>query len=63
MLTANVIAQQVLNVPGAASRGGGSGFFPGPPGFLQMQAAWSALSATPGPLAIRVQGDEEMEWF
>ncbi len=64
VLTANVIAQQVLNVPGAASRAGGSGFFPAPPGFLLMQAAWSALSATPGPLAIRVQGNEEdMEWF
>lgn len=64
VLTANVIAQQVLNVPGAAVRAGGSGFFPAPSGFLQMQAAWSALSATPGPLAIRVQSDEEdMEWF
>lgn len=35
-----------------------------PPGFQLVQAAWSALSATPPPLSIRVERDKEkLEWF
>ncbi|HEV2845146.1 MAG TPA: hypothetical protein VG477_09900, partial [Thermoanaerobaculia bacterium] len=37
---------------------------PCPPGFVQMSASWSALSATPSPLAIRVEAEKEKsEWF
>jgi hypothetical protein len=35
-----------------------------PPGFDFIQAAWSALSATPPPLAVRVEREKEKrEWF
>lgn len=35
-----------------------------PPGFELVQAAWSALSATPPPLSIRVEREKEKrEWF
>jgi len=57
-----MIAKQVLSLPGAAVTP--TGFFPQPPGFCQVRAAWSALSPTPGPLAIRVENDkEDLEWF
>ncbi len=64
VMSANVIAKQVLDLPGAAIRAGASGFFPRPSGFLQLEAVWSALSATPGPLTVRVQSDKEAsKWF
>jgi hypothetical protein len=64
VVSANVIAKQVLDLPGAAVRAGASGFFPRPSGFLQLEAVWSALSATPGPLTVRVQNDKEAsQWF
>jgi hypothetical protein len=35
-----------------------------PPGFQIVEAAWSALSATPPPLSIRVEREKEkQEWF
>jgi hypothetical protein len=35
-----------------------------PPGFAFLQAAWSALSAAPPPLAVRVEKEKEKrEWF
>jgi hypothetical protein len=35
-----------------------------PPGFLLVQASWSALSATPPPLSLRVEREKEKrEWF
>jgi hypothetical protein len=35
-----------------------------PAGFVEVDAAWSALSATPAPLAIRVEAEKEKrEWF
>jgi hypothetical protein len=35
-----------------------------PPGFAYLQAAWSALSAAPPPLAVRVEKEKEKrEWF
>lgn len=38
--------------------------FPRPAGFTEVNAAWSALSATPAPLAIRVEAEKEKrEWF
>jgi hypothetical protein len=38
--------------------------FPRPAGFTEVDAAWSALSATPAPLAIRVEAEKEKrEWF
>jgi hypothetical protein len=62
VLSANMIAKQVLSLPGAAVTS--SGLFPQPPGFHQIQAVWSALSPTPGPLAVRVEnGKEDLEWF
>ncbi|MFP5287131.1 MAG: hypothetical protein ACLGI9_15425, partial [Thermoanaerobaculia bacterium] len=62
VLSANRIAQQVLSIPGAEATA--SNLFPRPPGFHQIQAAWSALSPTPGPLAVRVENDkEDLEWF
>jgi hypothetical protein len=64
VISANVIAKQVLDLPGTAVRAGASGFFPRPSGFLQLEAVWSALSATPGPLTVRVQNDKEAsQWF
>jgi hypothetical protein len=39
-------------------------FFPVPPGFGVVQAAWSALTATPQPLAVRAETEKEKrEWF
>ncbi|MEA2561045.1 MAG: hypothetical protein QOH06_2549 [Acidobacteriota bacterium] len=62
VLTANMIAKQVLSLPGVAVTA--SSLFPLPPGFCQIQAVWSALSPTPGPLAIRIENDkEDLEWF
>ena len=62
VLSSNRIAKQVLSLPGAAVTP--SSLFPQPPGFCQVHAAWSALSPTPGPLAVRVENDkEDLEWF
>jgi hypothetical protein len=39
-------------------------YFFRPPGYTEVQAAWSALSATPSPLALKVEsGKEKSEWF
>lgn len=59
---ANVIAQQVVAFLDAPTSG--SGFFVAPSGYQTMTAAWSALSATPAPLAIKVTlGSEVASWF
>lgn len=65
VLTSNRIAQQALDLgPGAGPAAEASAFFPLPPGFTQLQAAWSALSRTPGPLAVRTESKkEDREWF
>jgi hypothetical protein len=66
VLTANVIAQQALSQGSVAAARSpeASLLFPRPPGFDQIQAVWSALSATPGPLAVRIQSEkEDLEWF
>ncbi|MBW8874108.1 MAG: hypothetical protein JF614_04030 [Acidobacteria bacterium] len=39
-------------------------FFAIPPGFTEIRAAWSALSATPAPLALRAEVEKERpQWF
>jgi hypothetical protein len=39
-------------------------FFFRPPGYLELGASWSALSASPSPVALKVEaGKEKSEWF
>jgi hypothetical protein len=39
-------------------------FFAPPPGFSEIRAAWSALSATPAPLVLRAEVEKERpQWF
>jgi hypothetical protein len=61
---ANAMAQQVGDrAPGAAASANAA-LFPCPPGFVQVGAAWSALSATPLPLSLRAKaGKEKVPWF
>ncbi|HEX6903012.1 MAG TPA: hypothetical protein VF789_25065 [Thermoanaerobaculia bacterium] len=55
---------QLMNVNAVAAASQASGFYPHPPGFIFLDAAWSALSATPSPLAIRVEAaKEKSQWF
>lgn len=64
VLNSNNIARQVLSLPGSAAPGGASALFPLPSGYRELQAVWSALSASPAPLAVRVRNDEEdATWF
>ncbi len=64
VVNANTIAKQVLDMPGAVVGAGATRFFPAPPGFRRLDAVWSALSATPGPLAVRVESEkEDSSWF
>jgi hypothetical protein len=64
ILNSNVIAQQMLAAPGALSAPPAAAFFPVPPGFATVEAAWSALSADPAPLAFRIKSDkEDTPWF
>jgi hypothetical protein len=43
---------------------GAPALFNVPPGFASLQASWSALSAAPPPLAVRVEKEKEKrEWF
>jgi hypothetical protein len=64
VVNANNIAKQVLALPGAVAGADAAGFFPVPPGFHRLDAVWSALSATPGPLAVRVESEkEDSSWF
>lgn len=62
-VTSNALAAQVAYAP---SRNAAilPGMFPVPPGYHVLSAAWSALSATPGPLVIRVEMEKEAaSWF
>ncbi|HEX3126594.1 MAG TPA: hypothetical protein VH394_04630 [Thermoanaerobaculia bacterium] len=64
VVNANNIAKQVLDMPGAVIGTSAAGLFPEPPGFRRIDAVWSALSATPGPLAVRVESEkEDNAWF
>ena len=39
-------------------------FFASPPGFFEIRASWSALSATPAPLVLRAEVEKERpQWF
>ena len=56
---AQINAGQTLSIAAGAPA-----LFHVPPGFEFIQAAWSALSATPPPLAVRVEQEKEKrEWF
>ncbi|HSK77415.1 MAG TPA: hypothetical protein VLQ45_13260 [Thermoanaerobaculia bacterium] len=60
----NLMAQQVASSAGRPASPAAWTLFDQPQGFLRIEAAWSALSATPAPLVIRVQtGKEKVEWF
>jgi hypothetical protein len=60
----NLMAKQVTSDAGRAASLAAWTLFDQPPGFSRIEAAWSALSANPTPLAIRVQtGKEKVEWF
>ena len=62
-LTDNAMARQVASLRTASAVADVS-LFPCPPGFVQVGAAWSALSATPLPLSLRVkEGKEKVQWF
>ena len=62
-LSSNAIAKQVLTGPGGSGAAAPE-LFPRPPGFAEITAVWSALSAPPAPLAIRLKSDKEVsEWF
>jgi hypothetical protein len=55
---------QINSYQGPVAPAGAPSFFPIPPGFSVMQAAWSALSATPPPLAVHAETEKEKrEWF
>jgi hypothetical protein len=56
---AQINAGQTLSAQASAPA-----FFNIPPGFASLQAAWSALSAAPPPLAVHVEKEKEKrEWF
>ncbi len=60
----NAMARQVSWAPRASSGTVNASLFPVPPGFLQISASWSALSATPSPLSLRAKdGKEKVQWF
>jgi hypothetical protein len=59
----NVLAQQVQLSP-RRPPDPEEGVSPAPPGFRVLAAAWNALSASPGPLAVRVETEKEgTPWF
>jgi hypothetical protein len=56
--------QQVGGRIGNAGPGRQPALFPLAPGLFPIEAGWSALSATPGPLVVRVKESKEKEvWF
>ncbi len=55
---------QINAYQGPGPQAAAPSFFPVPPGFDTVQAAWSALSATPPPLGVRAEREKEKrEWF
>jgi len=62
-LAANSMAQQVaVRAPNTSASPGS--LFPCPPGFVQINAVWSALSATPAALSLRAEAaKEKVQWF
>jgi hypothetical protein len=60
----NAMARQVAQAPRTAPAAADAALFPCPPGFIQVGAAWSALSATPLPLSLRARkAKEKLQWF
>ncbi|HKV09835.1 MAG TPA: hypothetical protein VJ725_16955 [Thermoanaerobaculia bacterium] len=60
----NRMAQQVTSESSRPVSLAAWTLFDQPPGFARVEAGWSALSASPSPLVIRVQtGKEKVEWF
>lgn len=60
-LRSNAIAQQLYTSFAPREQ---DGFFSQPAGFLQLQAAWSALSSSPGPIGIKLERQTEVSpWF
>lgn len=58
--TANSLAVQMQsNVAGPGSAGPLPGTFLVPPGYQEITASWSALSASPGPLVLRFESAKE----
>ena len=62
--TDNAMARQVSWAPRSSSSTLNASLFPCPPGFLQIGASWSALSANPSPLSLRAKDEKEkVQWF
>lgn len=61
----NAMARQVSWSPRASSASTQASLLVCPPGFVQVGAAWSALSATPSALSLKTREDrkENDEWF
>jgi hypothetical protein len=59
-----VDAQVNSSLRSASGPASAPAFFPRPPGFSEIDAAWSALSATPAPLTLRAEVEKERpQWF
>ncbi|HBL28257.1 MAG TPA: hypothetical protein DD490_15590 [Acidobacteria bacterium] len=59
-VTANALAAQMKGASKGPGAGGTPlGMFLIPPGYVEITAAWSALSANPGPLVLRVETVKE----
>ncbi|HEY0556314.1 MAG TPA: hypothetical protein VGG20_18825 [Thermoanaerobaculia bacterium] len=55
---------QINSLQSSAIQESAPALFNVPPGFASLQASWSALSAAPPPLAVRVSKEKEKrEWF
>ncbi len=62
--TENSMARQVAWSPQAGSTALRSSLLAAPPGFIQVGASWSALSATPSALAFKARQEKEIsQWF
>ncbi|MEM6796177.1 MAG: hypothetical protein AAF725_19545 [Acidobacteriota bacterium] len=61
---ANFIAAQIASRPHSTGVADPPGLFPLPPGYREIEASWSALSAAPAPLALEIlPAREDDSWF
>ncbi|HEX4961110.1 MAG TPA: hypothetical protein VF173_09765 [Thermoanaerobaculia bacterium] len=59
-----VDAQVNSSLPYSPAPSSVAAFFVPPPGFSEIRAGWSALSATPAPLVLRAEAEKERpQWF
>ncbi len=59
-----VNAQMSSVLPNSPLPASVAAFFAAPPGFSEIHASWSALSATPAPLVLRAEVEKEKpQWF